>query len=168
MAKARTQPKAQSPASREAHWRAVYADWEKSGLSQKDFCRQKGHSIWTFRNWRTKLKKADRSQRRHPAPKIPNRSSSFPASEFISISITALCALGLGLGLWYVFPSLYFFWIWIFYLAIGSAFWAVWYLIGWLFRAGEGHASIIIKLLRGLARTSPASGQRQKDDVTRS
>ena len=70
MAKIKSLPQDTSPAARAAHWRVVYADWEKSGLTQKDFCRQKGHSIWTFLNWRTRLKKAGRSQRRPPAPKV--------------------------------------------------------------------------------------------------
>ena len=87
MAKTKTQPKPESPASREAHWRSVYADWEKSGLTQKDFCRRRGHSIWTFMNWRTKLKKADRGRKKPRAPKhlgfaevrvIPSASSSWP------------------------------------------------------------------------------------------
>ena len=87
MAKTRTQPKATSTASREAHWRAVYADWEKSGLTQKDFCARRDHSFWTFMNWRTKLKKADRVQKRPPDRKhpgfaevriIPSASSSWP------------------------------------------------------------------------------------------
>ena len=71
MAKTRKQPKDTSPADREAHWRAVVSDWEKSDLTQKEFCRQKGHSIWTFLNWRTKLKKADRPQRKPAIPKTP-------------------------------------------------------------------------------------------------
>ena len=93
MAKIKPQPQDTSPTSRAAHWRAVYADWEKSSLTQKEFCRQKGHSIWTFLNWRTKLKKAGRSQQRPPRPKtskqpehpgfaevrvIPTGSSSWP------------------------------------------------------------------------------------------
>ena len=72
MAKTKTRPKLQSASSREAHWRAVYDDWERSGLTQKHFCGRRGHSFWTFLHWRTKLRKEERARRKPLAPKTPN------------------------------------------------------------------------------------------------
>ena len=41
--------------SREAYWREQIAAWAGSGLNQREFCRQRSISLWSFRSWRTRL-----------------------------------------------------------------------------------------------------------------
>jgi hypothetical protein len=44
---------------REAHWRAVSRAWEKSGLTQAEFCRKRGHSFPAFHHWRGEIRRRD-------------------------------------------------------------------------------------------------------------
>lgn len=39
------------------YWRDVFARWERSGLTQAEFCRRRGVSITRFRWWRYDLKR---------------------------------------------------------------------------------------------------------------
>jgi hypothetical protein len=39
----------------EKAWATIIRTWKESGKSQREFCRAKKISFWTFRNWRTKL-----------------------------------------------------------------------------------------------------------------
>ena len=39
----------------EAEWAAIMAEFDRSGLTQKDFCGRKGVSCKTFRAWRRRL-----------------------------------------------------------------------------------------------------------------
>ena len=63
MAKTSIQSNGASPTPREAHWRAVSRDWEKSGLSQAAFCRRRGHSLAAFHHWRGELRRRDQLRR---------------------------------------------------------------------------------------------------------
>lgn len=40
----------------DATWEGHIKSWERSGKSQREFCRLKGISFWSFRNWRARLK----------------------------------------------------------------------------------------------------------------
>ncbi|MFC1806569.1 hypothetical protein ACFL09_06285 [Planctomycetota bacterium] len=44
---------------REAHWRTVLAEWEKSGLTQAAFCREHELSAKTFTWWKRELTRRD-------------------------------------------------------------------------------------------------------------
>jgi hypothetical protein len=46
---------------RERVWRRAVQDWQKSGLSQSQFCRANDLSVHTFRWWRTELARRDRA-----------------------------------------------------------------------------------------------------------
>ena len=48
---------------RAAHWRKMIADWEGSGQTQVDFCRERNESIASFRWWRWHLRKLDQEIR---------------------------------------------------------------------------------------------------------
>lgn len=36
-------------------WRRIVADWQRSGLSQVEFCRRRGFSLATFGGWKRRL-----------------------------------------------------------------------------------------------------------------
>lgn len=40
----------------DATWEGHIKAWERSGKSQRAFCKLKGISFWSFRNWRARLK----------------------------------------------------------------------------------------------------------------
>jgi len=44
---------------REAHWRKVLAEWEKSELTQTAFCRERGLSVSALRWWKRELTRRD-------------------------------------------------------------------------------------------------------------
>ena len=48
---------------RAAHWRKLIADWEGSGQTQVDFCKERNESIASFRWWRWHLRKQDQENR---------------------------------------------------------------------------------------------------------
>ena len=39
----------------EAEWRSIMADFERSGMTQREFCEAGGLSLKTFQNWRGRL-----------------------------------------------------------------------------------------------------------------
>ena len=39
----------------EAEWNSIMADFERSGLSRREFCESRGLSLKTFGNWRRRL-----------------------------------------------------------------------------------------------------------------
>ncbi len=43
---------------RARHWRGLVASWDKSGLSQAEFCRRRGVKAVTFGWWKRRLKGA--------------------------------------------------------------------------------------------------------------
>ena len=42
------------------NWRSIFADWEVSGLSQREYCRVKGIVYSTFIYWRVRVKRQER------------------------------------------------------------------------------------------------------------
>ena len=53
---------------RSEYWRDQSEDWEISGLTQADFCSERGLSLPAFRWWRWKLKQEDRGSTSSVAP----------------------------------------------------------------------------------------------------
>jgi len=49
---------------RTVFWRGVIEEWERSGVSQAEFCRQRRVSLSSLRWWRWSLKKRDRRETR--------------------------------------------------------------------------------------------------------
>lgn len=45
----------------ESDWKQVFADWERSGLSQAEYCRQRQLSVTKFGYWRRRLSRKDES-----------------------------------------------------------------------------------------------------------
>jgi hypothetical protein len=43
----------------ERRWRQVFADWQTTGLSGADYCRQKDLKYWEFNEWKRRMKKLD-------------------------------------------------------------------------------------------------------------
>jgi len=43
----------------EKAWAILVRQWKESGKSQREFCRVKKISFWSFRGWRTKLLKME-------------------------------------------------------------------------------------------------------------
>jgi len=46
----------------EKSWRAQFARWEKSGLTQHDYCRKNKIRLHLFKYWRTKLLAGTKNQ----------------------------------------------------------------------------------------------------------
>ena len=57
---------------RSEYWRDQSEDWEISGLTQAEFCSERGLSLPGFRWWRWKLKQQDRGSASSVAPKEAN------------------------------------------------------------------------------------------------
>jgi hypothetical protein len=74
---------------RETHWRGVVSSWEKSGLTQPEFCRQNGHSYSAFRFWRKEIPKRDRTRKRSvpPRKKRPVARQKEPVSGFTTVRL---------------------------------------------------------------------------------
>jgi transposase len=47
---------------RERFWRAHVGAWQRSGLTQREYCRRQGLTEWSFSDWKRRL------ARRSPAP----------------------------------------------------------------------------------------------------
>ena len=53
---------------RSEYWRDQSEDWEGSGVTQADFCEERGLSLPAFRWWRWKLKQEEQGGTSSPAP----------------------------------------------------------------------------------------------------
>lgn len=51
----------------ETKWERIITAWARSGKTQREFCRIKSISFWSFRNWRAKLHAHERSQEGAPS-----------------------------------------------------------------------------------------------------
>ena len=56
---------------REAHWRQVVAEWAQSGLTQAEFCRQRGIPPGTFGHWKQELARRDAARQAGIEPAVP-------------------------------------------------------------------------------------------------
>jgi len=76
---------------RAKHWQPIVADWSASGLSQAEFCRQKGIQPWTFNWWKRQLSarqqspgdKSSSSQRRRSG-----KQAGYSANSFVEVNMT--------------------------------------------------------------------------------
>jgi hypothetical protein len=65
-------------------WSAQIGAWERSGLTQADFCRARGLSISSFSNWRSKLLKEERHENPTEAALVRKHPT---AAKFITVDI---------------------------------------------------------------------------------
>jgi hypothetical protein len=68
----RQKPKRGGQEQREAHWQRLSREWEASGLTQREFCRQREVSLGSFCWWRCELARRDRQR---VAASHPNKST---------------------------------------------------------------------------------------------
>jgi hypothetical protein len=78
---------------RAKYWRSVVGQWEWSGLSQAEFCRQQGINGGTFAWWKRQLKKlADPAGSRmavtSDTPRRRGRSSKAAPARFVEVRLT--------------------------------------------------------------------------------
>jgi transposase-like protein len=71
MAKRRRDP------ARERYWRGLISEWPASGLSVREFCRQRSVTEASFYSWRGELQRRDA------------RSASSPPSAFVPVTVVA-------------------------------------------------------------------------------
>ena len=75
------------PTPREAHWRGVLRAWETSGLSQKEFCRRKGHSFTSFHHWRQEIRRRDALRRRQERRGLRHAQNPPPLPDFAPVRV---------------------------------------------------------------------------------
>lgn len=46
-------------ADRKEYWEAHVSDFRKSGLTQREYCRQHKISYWSFNSWKSRLEKSE-------------------------------------------------------------------------------------------------------------
>ncbi len=80
---------------RAAFWRQVLADWEASGLSQAEFCRQQDLKAVTFAWWKRRLKGSAGARSASGAP----AAQSAGRSAFVELALPARGAVGYELVL---------------------------------------------------------------------
>ena len=82
-----------SPRLREAYWREIMRRWERSGLTQAEFCRGESLSLSAFRWWRSELKRRDRRRpRQQSAGRNGNRSAPGESISLIPVEVIASTA----------------------------------------------------------------------------
>lgn len=85
---------AKQETDRSRYWRGVLAEWEKSGLSQVAFCRQRQLSLSALRWWRGKfLKEGEKATR-----KRQSRKGRFVPVRVVESSSAAEAEVGGGEG----------------------------------------------------------------------
>ena len=70
------------------NWEGLVAAWEKSGLSQSEFCRRRGVKLVTFGWWKRKLKGV--TSRRRSGGKVSSRSRTRRANrraQFVEVAL---------------------------------------------------------------------------------
>jgi len=72
---------------REAHWRAVLAEWETSGLSQAAFCREHELSAKTFTWWKRELTRRDTVRAGRPRGKGRTDASRAGTAGFLPVRV---------------------------------------------------------------------------------
>ena len=78
---------------RERTWREWMRRWERSDLTQAEFCRGESLSLSAFRWWRSELKRRDRQRPRpQPAGRNGNRSARGESISFVPVEVIASTA----------------------------------------------------------------------------
>ncbi len=77
---------------RAVYWQQVVADWERSGLSQAEFCRRRGLAAVTFAWWKCRLRQLD------GAGGAPRRSAGYVQrggrADFVEVALPRPAAYG--------------------------------------------------------------------------
>jgi len=80
---------------RARYWADQLAGWKRSGLSQAEFCRQKGIKPWTFNWWKRQLLARQQSKggKRSSSPrrrssKLPSKQARGSANSFVEVKMT--------------------------------------------------------------------------------
>ena len=76
-------------------WKRIYRNWEKSGLSRREFCRQNQLAISTFHFWQKRFKENDEKITLNGTGdlvKIPNGATKVKA-EFFELEFPGGCKL---------------------------------------------------------------------------
>ena len=60
---------------RRRHWARLVAEWERTGLSEVVFCRERQITLAPFRWWKSRLSRADARGSESATPSVPQRSS---------------------------------------------------------------------------------------------
>jgi hypothetical protein len=77
---------------RAAYWRQVFAEWERGGLSQAEFCRRRGLAAVTFAWWKRRLRQRDESGGgpRRPAEYVKRGQR----ADFVEVALPTQAAFG--------------------------------------------------------------------------
>lgn len=82
---------------RAKHWRRVLWEWERSGLSQAAFCRERGIQAGTLAWWKRQLRQAgvvSRSDSRRRAGGQKRRRSSAARAGFVEVQLSDGARIG--------------------------------------------------------------------------
>ena len=71
-------PGHEARAQREAHWRELIQEWQRSDVAAPEFCRGKSINPGTFSWWRCEIRRRDRAEQRGKATKRHARASTQP------------------------------------------------------------------------------------------
>jgi len=59
---------------RNAHWKRYYISFLKSGLTQREFCKQNNLNYWSFNQWKRRFDKSDQdSSMQELSLKLPDK-----------------------------------------------------------------------------------------------
>jgi len=77
-----------SVAQREQYWRGQMRRWERSGLTQAEFCRGESLALSAFRWWRAELKRREGRLAGRRSPQVKgNRSSRRKPNAFVPVEV---------------------------------------------------------------------------------
>lgn len=75
--------------TKEKYWRRVFRQWQRSGLTGRDFCAQHGLPEANFYTWRRALARRDQEQRATTPRLVPPSILARPAPAFVQLALPA-------------------------------------------------------------------------------
>ncbi|MFH1738785.1 MAG: hypothetical protein ABIH23_07235 [bacterium] len=90
--------KKQKETGRSRYWRGMVGAWEKSGVTQRAFCEEKGISLSAFCWWRCRFRREERESRGAKGGRKRTRKTALPSSSFLPVRIESGLLDSLGEG----------------------------------------------------------------------
>lgn len=78
------------PTEREQYWRELNTLWEQSGLTQREFCLQRGVPRWGLGWWRSEFKRRDGRRTKGQATEgkaVKKKVQAEPANSFVPVEV---------------------------------------------------------------------------------
>jgi len=82
---------------KERFWRRLIGQWQRSGLTARDFCAQRGVSEPSFYAWRRTIRQRDQQGRRQPGRKGAGRTGTQPVFVPVHVVPAAPAAVAVAL-----------------------------------------------------------------------